>query len=245
MNLQRKLQKLFALDGLLSAWEHSRRWSHPVDTKPMLAALDPAKLALLRQRYSDPGHPIEVGNSAKWVNAKYWLTVNVERAQDLRLDQRAPVRVLDLGCGSGYFLYVCERLGHQAVGIDIDENPLFRDMIELFGVKRIVGRIDPFTPLPDLGGKYDLVTSHCICFQKTRTSGTTGLEEWEPPEWRYFLDDLRANVLNPGGQVLLDFNPHDDGTHYTPAVREFFRQEGARFFRSKVFLGATSPTAPA
>ena len=241
MNFGRKLQKTFQLDGLLSAWEHCRRWSHPVDLQPMLAALDPQKLARLRQRYFDPGHPIEVGDDAKWVKAKYWLRVNIERAQDLRLDQRPSLRVLDVGCGAGYFLYVCRRLGHQATGLDIDESPLFRDTLDLLGVERWVGRIEPFVPLPDAGGPYDLVTAHCICFQKIPSpTAPDGWKDWGADEWRFFLREVRTRWLHPGGELLLDFNPRRSGAHYPPEVRALFRQEGAKIFRSKVRLRWTA-----
>ena len=116
MNLTRKLQKMLQPDGLRSALEHVRRWSHPVDCRRMLRALDGTRLAELRARYLDAKDGGGVGNSAKFVDADYWLKVNVERAQDLQLDRSKPLRILDLGCGAGWFLYVCERLGHEAVG---------------------------------------------------------------------------------------------------------------------------------
>lgn len=244
MNFKRKLQKIFHPDGLRSAQEHLRRLAHPVDRRPMLRALDPARLAAVRARYLDARDGGGVGNSAKFADADYWLKVNVERAQDLGLDRRKGLRILDLGCGAGYFLYVCERLGHEAVGVDLDENPLYREMTALLGVRRVVGRIEAFSPLPELPGKFDLVTSHCICFQKTTPlPGEGQWREWQVEEWRFFLNTLRDEVLQPNGKILLDFNPRASGHHYPADVQAYFRAQGGRLFRSKVFLNAAALAA--
>ena len=232
MTFQHKLRKLLGLDWLRSGWDHARRWSRRIDTKPLLAALDPAGLARLRERYVGPGRTVDVGDPAKFADADYWLKQNVERALDLSLDRRTPLRVLDLGCGAGWFLYVCRHLGHEAVGMDLDENPFYRDAIDLLGVQRIVGRIEPFVALPSLGGKFALASAHCICFQKL-PSPKGVWREWGVEEWRFFLDDMRTNVLLPGGELLLDFNPRGGGAYYPREVKELFRQEGARIFRSR------------
>ena len=48
-------------------------------------------------------------------------------------------RILDLGCGTGYFLYINKLLGHEVLGIDLDELPMFREMIELLQIPRAIG----------------------------------------------------------------------------------------------------------
>lgn len=237
MDLTRKLQKVFSPDGLRSAVEHVRRWSHPVPVGPMLRALDAEKLARLQHRYQRTEAAGEVGNSAKFADAEYWLKINVERAQDLSLDRQQSQTILDLGCGAGYFLYVCQRLGHEALGLDIDENPLFRETIALLGVSRQAARIEAHTPLPPLGKRFDLVTAHCICFQKL-PSPAGERREWDAAAWSAFLDDVRTNVLNPSGQLLLDFNPRGGGIFYPSDVERLFRKRGARIFRSKVLFEA-------
>lgn len=236
MNLTYKLGKLFRVDSLHSAYEHTRRILHPVDLKPMLRGINPVQLALLRERYLEHESDCDVGNSAKFADAEYWLRVNVERAQFLRLNDGGPLRILDLGCGAGYFLYVCKMLGHEAVGMDIDENPLFRETTALLGVERIIHRIEAFAPLPVAGGNFDLVTAHCICFQKLPPSANGKRREWDVEAWRFFLQDVRASLLTPKGRLLLDFNPRGGGVYYPPEVSKLFEEEGARFFRSKVLL---------
>ena len=82
-----------------------------------------------------------------------------------------PKSVLDLGCGGGFFLYVCQQLGHTCLGLDIDVFPLFTQLLDLFGVERRVCAIKPFEPLPDLGRKFDLVTAFSIDFFVTMSRG--------------------------------------------------------------------------
>ena len=61
--------------------------------------------------------------------------------------------------------------------------------------------------------------------------------EWEPDDWKFFLNDVRQNVLQPNGRILLDFNPRADGrSFYTPELRDVLKSEGARIFRSKALL---------
>ena len=43
--------------------------------------------------------------------------INLRRVRDLGLDLGGRKRVLDIGCGTGYFLYICRFLGHDALGI--------------------------------------------------------------------------------------------------------------------------------
>jgi hypothetical protein len=51
--------------------------------------------------------------------ARAWKT-----ATGLGLDQSPPIDILDLGLGAGYFLYVCQRLGHRVVGLDRPDLPV-------------------------------------------------------------------------------------------------------------------------
>ncbi len=242
LNLARKLQKLLSVEGVQSSWEHVRRWAHPVDTRQMRRETETAAWADLRRRYLQPAaNGAKLRDSVKWVNSGYWIKTNVERAQDLELNRRPPSRILDLGCGAGYFLYVCQHLGHEGLGLDIDEDPLFGETTDLLGVRRVIGRIEPLEPVPGVDEPFDLITSHCVCFQKLEPAPDGSRREWGVPEWRFFLADVRNRLLKPGGTLLLDFNPRGGGVFYPADVGEFFRAEGARFFRSKVFLaGAKS-----
>jgi len=238
MRFSRKLRKLFSTELFASAYEHLSRWTHPVNQQRILENLDWSQFEKLREQYPyRPGSP----QINRFEDIVYWIDINVERAQDLWLDRSPPLRILDLGCGAGYFLYVCKHFGHHVLGFDTDDDPLFRATTELLGVRRVIGRIERQTPLPDLGDKFDRVTAHRICFH--RIGKVRAGVEWSTADWKFFINDIQTRFLNENGRLLLDFNPRPDGSSFfTPELRRFFRSQGARIFRSKALL-ANNPNA--
>jgi len=242
VRLSRKFQKLFAFDWLQSLWEHACRWIHPVSSRRILATLDRTEFANLRERY--PYRP-DARKINAYEDAAYWIGINVERAQDLWLDRTPPLRILDLGCGAGYFLYVCRFFGHQGLGLDTDEDPLFGGITELLNIRRVVSRIYSRVPLPDLGEKFDLVTAHRVCFHRINRAPGGEWNEWTPADWEFFINDIQTKFLKPNGRLLLDFNPRRDGSSFfTPALRACFLAKGARIFRSKALLAAEPGKRP-
>ena len=242
MKLSRKLHKLFSFDAAESLSEHLCRWTHPVSARRIVATLDRAEFARLRECY--PHRP----NARKinaYEDAAYWIGINVERAQDLWLDRAPPLRILDLGCGAGYFLYVCRFFGHEAVGLDTDEEPLFRGTTELLNVDRVISRIHPRGSLPDLGEKFDLVTAHRVCFHRITRAENGEWNEWTPADWNFFINDIRTRFLKPNGRLLLDFNPRPNHcSFFTNELRDSFLSQGARIFRSKALLSADPAQRP-
>jgi len=104
VRLSRKIQKLFSTDAIASFREHVGRLTHPVNARKILAKIDIDELARLRAHF--PHGKADKIN--RFEDATYWIGVNVRRVQDLSLDRAPPLRILDLGCGPGYFLYVCK-----------------------------------------------------------------------------------------------------------------------------------------
>lgn len=236
MRFSRKLQKLFSRDAAESLWEHVCRWTHPASSRRISATIDLHKFARLREQYP---HRPDARKINKWEDASYWLKINVERAQDLWLDRTPPLRVLDLGCGAGYFLYVCRFFGHEGIGLDVDVEPLFRGTTALLNVRRVISRIDRGVALPDLEEKFDLVTAHRVCFNRISRAPDGVWTEWSTADWRFFINDIRTRFLRSNGRLLLDFNPRPDGSSFfSPELRAFFLSEGARIFRSKALLAA-------
>jgi SAM-dependent methyltransferase len=242
VRISHKFQKLFSRDAAQSLWEHACRWTHPVSARRILATIDRAELERLRERY--PYRP----NARKinaYEDATYWIDVNVKRIQDLWLDRSPPLQILDLGCGPGYFLYLCRLFGHEGLGLDPDDEPFFRGTTKHFGVRRVVARIHPQTPLPDLGKKFDLVTGHRVCFHRIARNENGEWVEWSPADWEFFINDIRTRFLKPGGRLLLEFNRRQDGSSFfTPEWRAFFESQGARIFRWKALLAADPRQRP-
>ncbi|MGA8656573.1 MAG: class I SAM-dependent methyltransferase [Chthoniobacterales bacterium] len=229
MRLSRKIEKLTSGEAWCSAVDAYYRFSRSLTIAQLLKGLDPSEFRRLRAKYGVAG---ETKAWPKYVDERRWLKLAIEQAQELCLDRRKPSRILDLGSGAGYFLYVCQHLGHDGLGLDLDWPPLYHETFKLLGLQRVIWHIDPFEPLPDLTKSFHLVTAFAICFNAHETDHV-----WGPQEWGFFLDDLEKNVLEPGGEVFLSFNPESYG-HYTSELREFFLDRGARIERQKVWLKA-------
>src|SRR3982750_371918 len=131
MRLSRKVLKFTDPLTYRRGWRRARRAIFPVPLKPILAQLDAERARQIQQRYSG-----STAGYAKYANIEPWLRLNRERVQDLNLHRTSPKRVLDLGCGGGFFLFILKTLGHSVVGLDTDRVALFGELLELFEVPR-------------------------------------------------------------------------------------------------------------
>ncbi len=228
MDFSRKIQKLITGDAFKSAVRHTRdaypRRSLETDAARITQTVRTDQFQEIRERFAvpDPGDAWP-----KYLDIERWMATNLQRVRDLGLDLGGHKRVLDLGCGTGYFLYICRYFGHEILGLDLDM-PGFSDMLALLGIPRVVWRIEPFVPLPDLGQKFDVITAHMICF-----NGHKSDKLWGSAEWQFFLDDLKRH-LKPRGTVLFDLNRELDGTNYTPELKAYFEARGAEVFTQRV-----------
>ena len=229
MRATNKIAKLVDGTAWLSASNAYHRWRHPIDPQDIIKEIDSAGFAQIRDKFSVPG---ELTHWPKYLDADRWLSLNIRRAQELRLTARPrPLRILDLGSGAGWFLLVARHLGHSGVGLDIPDPPMYGELFELFGLKRMVWEIKAYELLPDLGERFDIVTAFSICFNGHKRS-----DLWTSKEWTFFLDDLQKRFLRPGGEIFLGMNPEEDGAFYTPALKQFFIERGAQIDRAKVWF---------
>lgn len=198
----------------------------------MIETIDAQGFGQIRQRYGVKGPSLDW---PKFLDLERWVDINIRRICEIELDLARPKRILDLGCGAGYFLYIAQLLGHKGLGLDLDQLPMFGDLTRLLGVRRVIWEIKAFEPLPDLG-KFDLITAFLICFNRHKQTNV-----WGVPEWEFFLDDL-AKHLAPRGRVWLELNQEHDGTFYTPELKEFFQKRGAKIDRHKVIFNSGLPS---
>jgi SAM-dependent methyltransferase len=233
VQFRHKIRKLVDGQSLTSARKRTLRLLRTnrfqLETKRVIETIDPAEFEQIRRRYAvtDPG-----ADWPKYLNLDRWIGVNIRRIRQLELDVARPKRILDLGCGAGYFLYIAQLLGHSGIGLDVDRLSMFREITQLLHVRRVVQQIDAFRPLPDFRQKFDLITAFMICFNNHKMPGL-----WGVPEWEFFLDDL-AKHLKPRGRVWLELNQEYDETFYTPQLKEFFKKRGAKIAKQKVIFNS-------
>jgi len=239
MRFRHKIKKLVSGPGLASARKHTLRILRPnrfpLETKRVIETIDPAAFEQIRRRHAveNPGE-----HWPKYLDLDRWIGISIRRIREIELDLARRKRILDLGCGAGYFLYIAQLLGHSGLGLDVDSVPMFSDITRLLGVRRVIQRIRAFDPLPVLGAKFDLVTAFMICFNNHKQTNLWGVAEWE-----FFLDNL-ARHLAPRGRVWLELNCEYDGTFYTPELKAFFQRRGARIDEHKIMFTSGLP-APA
>ncbi len=233
MRLSHKVGKLATAEAFESARVHLSRAVLPrgrgtvLDPEKLIQTIDQQGLATIRARHA-VDHPGDAW--PKYLDLTKWMDKNILRVRDLELDFGFRKRVLDLGCGAGYFLYISKLLGHDVVGLDIDEVPMYGEMFEILGLERVIARVEPFAPLPPFGHKFDLITAFMICFNGHKSAGL-----WGPQEWTYFLEDLESR-LRPNGRICLGFNREEDGSYYNEELREFFAERGAEMEGERVTL---------
>jgi SAM-dependent methyltransferase len=227
VELTRKINKLRtgeAWDSLLDAYY---RWRKPLSAAGMVRELEKKGFERIRARYANPD---DKKGWPKYVDAGHRLDLAIKQARSVQLDRRKPLRVLDIGSGAGYFLFVCKQLGHSVLGLDLDWPPMYAEMFDMMEMPRCVWRIEPFQPLPDLGGRFDFLTGFAVCFNSHGSDHV-----WAMKEWEFFLNDVEKNVLSESGEVYFELNPEPWG-YYTPELSEFFRRRGARVDGKKVSL---------
>lgn len=225
VKLSHKIGKLFSREGYVRGWRRFERKLHPIPLRPLLENLDQERIREIRARYKDS--PVQV---SKYADVEAWMKTNIERVQDLHINRLPPQDILDLGCGGGFFVYICQQLGHRALGLDMEGFSLYPELIQLFGVERRIHEIKAFKPLPDLGRKFDWITAFSTGFNRHEDKTL-----WTPNEWDFFLDDVKQH-LAPGGKVFIGLNPGQGGWYYTDELRDFFISRGALVERERVFF---------
>ncbi len=169
--------------------------------------------------------------AAKYADYDLWVPFNVARIASLSLHAAKPQRLLDIGCGPGYFLAAALACGHDCYGIDAPQNILTeveaRVYSELLAALSCDRRVSPllierFVPMPLPLQDLDLITAFWICFNRHRQP-----DEWGVSEWRFFVDDARSH-LRSGGVLHLELNENPE--RY--GALRWYDQETLEYFRS-------------
>jgi 2-polyprenyl-3-methyl-5-hydroxy-6-metoxy-1,4-benzoquinol methylase len=180
-------------------------------------------IASIRRDAVDKVHELHRNSTDGYTKYFHDLDWNIEyvvnEALQADLVNVPPQRVLDIGCGPGYFLYALQQFGHDVVGLDVDWTEIFNDLIKELKIPRIVHAVEAFKPMPPTGEKFDVITALGIVFDMHRTP-----DIWGPKQWEFFLADCRSR-LRPGGRVFLRFNPA------TTQKFDFIRDDVAEMLR--------------
>lgn len=181
-----------------------RRMEVMQDLLALMTAIDGPRLDTLRREHAEAIRSADPASGYKYVDVALYTLQKLLLAHELGLKGGLPRRVLDIGTGGGHFPFVCQFFGHRAVGIDID-NALYEGIAACLGVQRTIVRVEPQRRLPDLGGRFDLISACDVTFNdKDDRDGRRVY--WTLAEWQFFLNDLIANHLQYPGTLYLKLN---------------------------------------
>lgn len=179
------------------------------DLQALIATVDVAGLDALRGQYAQRMRKAGAASRYKYLDVVFHGLQKLLLARELGLHEGLPRRVLDIGTGGGSLPFVCGFYGHHAVGIDV-EDAFYEGLAACLGIQRTVVRVEAQTPLPDLGGRFDLITACDIAFNEKREGKTRGLY-WSLEDWQFFLNDLVAHQLRMPGTIYLKLNKEARG----------------------------------
>lgn len=214
---------LLTHNPLAFAWDCARIWR----------LIDQKEIARIRAQYSAEGEKY-----SKYLRLRYFLLYNLFRCYSLGLHRGPALRILDLGCGAGYFAHVCACFGHDVQAIDVADFAVFNEMITAFKVRRTVWRIKPLERIPQFAAKFDVITAFRTTFN---LPGDRNPEEntWGRREWAFLLDDLLDSHLRPGGRIYFHLNRAQKyGGFYDSSLLEFFRGRAESVDQGKIVFRA-------
>ncbi len=169
----------------------------------LLSEVDADAFRQLQERYLNANVVDRNADIVKYIDPVIWFESKLRLARKIGLDKKPPLRILDLGCGPGHFPVVARFFGHDVTGTDLPSRSsglahIYDALCDLYKVRRISHRITENVPVGDVGGRYDLVTAFLAAFNVDEQK-----RPWTADHWRFFLKDVKDNVLKPDGEVFL------------------------------------------
>ncbi len=148
-----------------------------------------------------PDHPM-----AKFcIRPMSWYAIADRIAEEMGLHERTGKRILDIGCGFGYFVKAWHDRGHDVTGLDLPGG-IIQEANRILEVPFVPYRIVGGHPLPDGMQAFDLVTTFGVNFKYDSDV------YWGREEYQSLSHDVRGR-LNRGGSWILRPNQTDDPDH--------------------------------
>lgn len=153
----------------------------------------------------------------KYLNFPAFAVSKFQHAIRLGLHESSALDILDIGAGPGHFAFLCDYFGHRCLALDKELDPyvpgldrhLYHDLCEIFGVETMTQKVRRGVRL-ELPHRFDRVTCwmgnfHC---EYDFESGPVGkLTDWSADDWRFFLSDLKENVMKEKFELHFQITP--------------------------------------
>lgn len=201
-----------------------------------LDTIDAAERDRFLERHADRLRAFSGSGPGKYADLAIWALRKVLVAEWLNLDNVPPLRILDIGMGSGSFSMVAQSMGHDVIGTDIAD-PWYAELCELQGARRIIAPVMEDQDFVVDGGPFDLVTIMLPVFHRVAVGGGKR-RYWTIDKWRDFLSSVALNCLQQGGGdmfILMPLDKDETGNLSYSPVLGWAEARGAvvgRFFPS-------------
>ncbi len=223
------MRQLRQIRRALSLREHliSRKAQHHA---PMLAAtIDLDGLYEIRSRARKLSPSLM---DLKYFHIEYWCAEALRRMLFFGIEKVRKKKILDIGTGFGLFPYACEYFAANVQAIDREGHALYDEITDFLGLRKTHHTVKRRQPLPDLGVRFNLITSYLIAFDRPENE-----EIWSVEDWRFFIDDVFDNQLNADGTLHLELNYiFPIRNWYSKEVKRLFVERGARIDFDRVTL---------
>ena len=169
----------------------------------LMRGVDLSRLMKLPEKYPHLG----AMSALKWCDWRQYAGHALGNAQRLGLLDCEPKRILDIGCGFGYFIRACNLHGHDATGVDWPARPAaecYQEAVQIMGVNVHWHVITVQHILPSELSEYDLITVHSLGLPAGPSEGKDEKRPW----WRYaaMIEEVITR-MKPGGTI-------DNSVHY-------------------------------
>lgn len=198
----------------------------------LVSAADLGRIVRLGQEMADIVD-CDPPSAAKYPDYNYWIPYNVLRIGRLGLHRSPSLRILDVGCGPGYFIAAAQACGHDCRGVDAPaaaltdvEARVYSEMLAALGCSERVDTllVERYQPMPLSSGSLDLITAFSVCFNRHQQS-----DEWGVEEWRFWVKDALSHLAQ-GGLLHLELNPNPERygklKFYDQPTLDYFRSMG-------------------
>ncbi len=156
--------------------------------------IDTRAISMLSRKYTN-APSLKSGHRVKFCDWHRGMEDALDYIAHLGLDRARGLRILDIGCGFGYFVRACSLLEHEVSGLDMAD-PLHGDVWKLLGVRSQIREyvVAYGKPLPDDLKDFDLITMFGF-----------GLVRYMPKEtWQHYAPTILdvLSRLRPGGRYF-------------------------------------------
>ena len=217
---------------------------NPPTSQSLLAKADIQAWADLHDRYLDVLKAAPEGdqvmhrleqNYSKYFDLAKWVQYHHRHAVQMGLHEaKKPLRILDIGCGPGIFMFVAKTMGHEPAGFDVGSK-MYAEMAQTLKVEYHSAMVIPNEALPSQFQNLDWVTAIATKFDQPDFADPSAIV-WTIKEWRFFFADL-ASRLRTGGKIYIKPNVGYDGKLFeTKDVADYFAKISSWSGKSNEFI---------